>query len=147
MVRGSSWGERISGVPELENNFLEKCGAKASSKDVHWPMTLSIRAPTVAPDGAQLRGPGLRQRSAKAVAARKAKNNRSASTRPKAAPAAQAGRPLQRLSQRRRPLQRLGAQAVGTQAVGAQAVGAGAQAVRAGAGAGDGDVSGPRLSM
>ena len=35
-------------------------------------MTLSIRAPTVAPDGAQLRGSGLRQRSAKAAAARKA---------------------------------------------------------------------------
>ena len=72
MVRGSSWGERINGVPEFERNFLERCGAKATSKDVHWPMTLSIRAPTVGPDGAQLRGSGLRQRSAEAAAARKA---------------------------------------------------------------------------
>jgi len=56
----------------LERNFLEQCGAKATPKDVHWPMTMSIRAPTVAPDGAQLRGSGLRQRSAKAAAARKA---------------------------------------------------------------------------
>ena len=69
-------------------NFLERCGAKATSKDGHWPMPLSIRAPTVAPDGAQLRGSGLRQRSAKAAAARKAKNTEALRHDP---------RPLQRL--------------------------------------------------
>ena len=55
-------------------NFYRRCGARRpeQKQDIHWPMTLSIRAPVVAADGRQLRASGLRQRSAKAKARRAA---------------------------------------------------------------------------
>ena len=72
---GSSWGERVAEADtearaEFLANFYQRCGANERATDVHWPMTLSIRAPVVAADGRQLRASGLRQRSAKATATR-----------------------------------------------------------------------------
>ena len=76
-VSGSSWGERADKADEdarreFREAFYRRCGAKRPehTKDIHWPMTLSIRAPVVAADGTQLRASGLRQRSAKAEARR-----------------------------------------------------------------------------
>ena len=77
-MSGSSWGERCAEAPEeaqkdFKRSFLEKCGARPRSTDVHWPMTLSLRAPVVTAEGTQLRSSGFRQRSATAAAARRAK--------------------------------------------------------------------------
>ena len=77
-MKGSSWGERCAQFTEGERlefkrSFLEKCGAKTSSQDVHWPMTLSLRVPVVNAEGVQLRSSGHRQRSDAANAARRAK--------------------------------------------------------------------------
>ena len=76
-VSGSSWGERADKADEdarreFREAFHRRCGAKRPERtaDIHWPMTLSIRAPVVAADGTQLRASGLRQRSAKAKARR-----------------------------------------------------------------------------
>ena len=76
-VSGSSWGERAEKAEEgarreFALNFNRRCGATRPERtqDIHWPMTLSIRAPVVAADGRQLRASGLRQRSAKAKARR-----------------------------------------------------------------------------
>ena len=76
-VSGSSWGERAEKAEddarrEFALNFYRRCGARRPERtqDIHWPMTLSIRAPVVAADGRQLRASGLRQRSAKAKARR-----------------------------------------------------------------------------
>ena len=76
-VSGSSWGERAEKAEEgarrdFATNFYQRCGAKRPERtqDIHWPMTLSIRAPVVAADGTQLRASGLRQRSAKGKARR-----------------------------------------------------------------------------
>ena len=76
-VSGSSWGERAEKLEEDARrefvlNFNRRCGARRPERttDIHWPMTLSIRAPVVAADGSQLRASGLRQRSAKAKARR-----------------------------------------------------------------------------
>ena len=78
VVKGSSWGERCAKSPEeaqkdFHRSFLEKCGANPTSKDVHWPMTLSLRVPVVTKEGTQLRASGFRQRTDTAVAARRAK--------------------------------------------------------------------------
>ena len=77
-MKGSSWGERYAVGTESERlefrrQFLEKCGARKSSKDVHWPMTLDLRVPVFNADGVQLRTSGFRQRSAASTAARRAK--------------------------------------------------------------------------
>ena len=77
-MKGSSWGERCARVTEeakqeFRRSFLEKCGAKPRSTDVHWPMTLSLRVPVVNAEGVQLRSSGHRQRSETANAARRAK--------------------------------------------------------------------------
>ena len=76
-VSGSSWGERAEKAEEgarreFALDFYRWCGARRPERtqDIHWPMTLSIRAPVRAPDGRQLRASGLRQRSAKAKARR-----------------------------------------------------------------------------
>ena len=51
--------------PELTmENFLEQCGARTSSKDVHWPLTLSMRN--------KLTPSSERHRSAAGLARRKA---------------------------------------------------------------------------
>ena len=78
-VSGSSWGERAEKLEEgatreFALDFYRRCGARRPERtqDIHWPMTLSIRAPVVAADGRQLRASGLRQRSAKAKARRAA---------------------------------------------------------------------------
>ena len=47
-VRGSSWGERSAGASEAArkehwDGFLERVGARPTSKDVHWPMSLALR--------------------------------------------------------------------------------------------------------
>ena len=78
-MKGSSWGERCAQAPSEEaqknftRSFLERCGANPKSKDVHWPMTLSLRVPVATAEGTQLRASGFRQRSATATAARRAK--------------------------------------------------------------------------
>ena len=61
-VSGSSWGERAEKADEgarreFALNFYRRCGARRPERtqDIHWPMTLSIRAPVVAADGRQLR--------------------------------------------------------------------------------------------
>jgi hypothetical protein len=78
-VKGSSWGERVArqeddeARQEFRRSFLEKVGAKATSKDVHWPMTLDLRVPVFNADGVQLRSSGFRQRSGTSEAARRAK--------------------------------------------------------------------------
>ena len=76
-VRGSSWGERYAtlsdeaapAAEEFRASFLRQCGAKATSRDVHWPMTVSFRAPV----GPSLRASGFRQRSAGAIQRRNEK--------------------------------------------------------------------------
>ena len=78
-MKGSSWGERVAreeddeARQELRCSFLAKCGARATSQDVHWPMTLSLRVPVVNAEGVQLRASGFRQRSDASTAARRAK--------------------------------------------------------------------------
>ena len=77
-MKGSSWGENCARATEeakqeFKRSVLEKCGARASSQDVHWPMTLSLRVPVVNADGVQLRSSGHRQRSSTAAAVRRAK--------------------------------------------------------------------------
>ena len=76
-VSGSSWGERAEKADAAERRkfqveFYRRCGVKRPDRtmDIHWPMTLSIRAPVMAADGTPLRASGLRQRSAKAIAKR-----------------------------------------------------------------------------
>ena len=65
-IKGSSWGERADklGPDEREafcKDFLQKVGARKTSQDVHWPMSLALRVPT------SERASGLRQRSAAAI--------------------------------------------------------------------------------
>jgi len=55
--RGSCWGQRGSGDEEWRA-FLTRCGARITSKDVHWPLSLCLRWST------DLRASGLRRRSA-----------------------------------------------------------------------------------
>ena len=47
LVKGSSWGEQLEDNPEekakIRKQFLTQCGARLTSKDVHWPMQLSMR--------------------------------------------------------------------------------------------------------
>ena len=76
-VSGSSWGERAEKAEEgarreFELNFYRRCGVRRPERtqDLHWPMTLSIRAPVMAADGRQLRPSGFRQRKAEATARR-----------------------------------------------------------------------------
>ena len=76
-VSGSSWGERAEKADadarrEFELNFYRQCGVRRPDRttDIHWPMTLSIRAPVMSADGRQLRASGLRQRTAQAKARR-----------------------------------------------------------------------------
>ena len=76
-VSGSSWGERAEKADadtrqQFKLDFYRRCGVRRpeTTKDVHWPMTLSIRAPVMAADGRQLRASGLRQRTPKAKARR-----------------------------------------------------------------------------
>ena len=64
-IKGSSWGERADKLGPDERkafhkDFLEKVGAKQSSQDVHWPMSLALRVAT------SERASGLRQRTAEA---------------------------------------------------------------------------------
>ena len=71
-IKGSSWGEQIEKLnPEdreaFRKNFLETIGAKTTSKDVHWPMSLALRMP------ASVRAHGLRQRSYSAMTRRNEK--------------------------------------------------------------------------
>ena len=82
-VSGSSWGERAAKLEEdarreFAVNFYKRCGAKRPevTRDIHWPMTLSIRAPVVAADGRQLRASGLRQRTPKALSRRAEKKRK-----------------------------------------------------------------------
>ena len=82
-VSGSSWGERAEKAEEgvrreFVLNFYRRCGARRPerTKDIHWPMALSIRAPVVAADGRQLRASGLRQRSAQGWARRAEKKRK-----------------------------------------------------------------------
>ena len=74
-IKGSSWGERAKTLdPDQQTafgeEFLEKVGAKKTSHDVHWPMSLAIRMPTSA------RASGLRQRSAAAIERRNEKKRK-----------------------------------------------------------------------
>ena len=90
-VKGSSWGE---GAQKLQGqqreafhaHFLQQVGAKLSSHDVHWPMSLAMRMPLTQ------RSSGLRQRSAEAIERR---NERSGSEdmRRKSTPRPAAPRP------------------------------------------------------
>ena len=71
-IKGSSWGERSQKLPPDEAKgfragFLEQVGAKLTSQDVHWPMTLALRMHT------SVRGSGLRQRTPAAIARRSEK--------------------------------------------------------------------------
>ena len=71
-VKGSSWGERTEDMsPDdreaFHDSFLNQVGAKKTSKDVHWPMSLAFRM------SVKVRSSGLRQRSAKAMAKRNEK--------------------------------------------------------------------------
>ena len=71
-VRGSSWGERAAkwGTARrtaFHDSFLEQVGAKPTSKDVHWPMSLALRMPLSG------RASGLRQRSLAATERRNEK--------------------------------------------------------------------------
>ena len=64
-IKGSSWGERADKLGPDERkafhkDFLEKVGAKQSSQDVHWPMSLALRVAT------SDRASGLRQRTPEA---------------------------------------------------------------------------------
>ena len=61
-IKGSSWGEQGQSQDTeqrhvFHQSFLEQVGAKPTSRDVHWPMTLALRMP------ASVRASGLRQRS------------------------------------------------------------------------------------
>ena len=65
-VSGCSWGERAEKADydarrEFESNFYRQCDVRQpdDTTDIHWPMTLSLRAPVMAADS---------QRSAKAKA-------------------------------------------------------------------------------
>ena len=65
-IKGSSWGERSQRLdPDqreaFHKDFLQKVGAKKTSHDVHWPMSLALRVATSA------RASGLRQRTAEAT--------------------------------------------------------------------------------
>ena len=51
----------------FHKDFLEKVGAKQSSQDVHWPMSLALRVAT------SDRASGLRQRTSEAKERRNAK--------------------------------------------------------------------------
>ena len=73
LVKGASWGEQEASNPNIRQEFLQQVGAKPTSKDVHWPMTLSIRVRPVAQDGTVQRSSGLRQRSKAKIAERNAK--------------------------------------------------------------------------
>jgi len=55
--RGSCWGQRGSTPAEVQA-FLAGCGARTTSQDVRWPVTLALRWST------DVRGSGLRQRTA-----------------------------------------------------------------------------------
>ena len=71
-IKGSSWGERAEKLDTEQRtafhaSFLEQVGAKRTSKDVHWPMSLALRMPVSA------RASGLRQRSAAATERRNEK--------------------------------------------------------------------------
>ena len=71
-IKGSSWGEVAQRLetPQREAfhaSFLEQVGAKPTSKDVHWPMSLALR---MAVSG---RASGLRQRTPGAVQRRNEK--------------------------------------------------------------------------
>ena len=73
-VRGSSWGERSAGADEAARKehwagFLEQVGARPTSKDVHWPMSLALRVSATSGQ----RSSGLRRRSAEATARRNSK--------------------------------------------------------------------------
>ena len=63
-VRGSSWADVIGDSKEKWLEFSKKVQCKATSHDVHWPMTCSIRS--------QAQSSGFRKRSAKANAKRMA---------------------------------------------------------------------------
>ena len=75
-MKGSSWGERpekLQGSEQKEAfhaSFLEQVGARHTSQDVHWPMSLALR---MALSG---RASGLRQRSAAAAQRRNEKKQR-----------------------------------------------------------------------
>ena len=65
-TKGSSWGERAQTLEPQQReafwaSFLEKVGAKPTSKDVHWPMSLAMRM------AKSDRASGLRQRSKAAI--------------------------------------------------------------------------------
>ena len=98
-IRGSSWGERSENLNPAQRKafhraFLEQVGARQSSQDVHWPMSLAIRMST------KVRPSGLRQRKPEAIARRNEKKRQrrllrrssgsGASSSGSAAPAAQA---------------------------------------------------------
>ena len=74
-IKGSSWGQQVDKMKTEEEkkqfhaDFLEQVGARKTSKDVHWPMSLALRMPV----SATTRSSGLRQRSAAASARRNAK--------------------------------------------------------------------------
>ena len=74
-IKGSSWGERAETLdPDQQKafhaQFLEQVGAKKTSQDVHWPMSLALRMPVSA------RSSGLRQRSAAAQERRNEKKRK-----------------------------------------------------------------------
>ncbi len=65
-MRGSSWAHRMDQMTpdeklQFKEDFLEDVGANRGSKDVHWPMTLSIRASLAG------RSSGVRYRSKAAM--------------------------------------------------------------------------------
>ena len=71
-IKGSSWGEQTEKLdPEqreaFHKDFLKKVGAKTTSQDVHWPMSLALRVAT------SERASGLRQRTPEAKARRNEK--------------------------------------------------------------------------
>ena len=71
-TKGSSWGERAATLDKEEQKafraqFLEQVGARPTSQDVHWPMSLALRMP------ASARASGLRQRTAEAIERRNEK--------------------------------------------------------------------------
>jgi len=55
--QGSCWGQRGSTDAEWRA-FLARCGARITSQDVHWPVSLALRWST------DVRGSGLRRRTA-----------------------------------------------------------------------------------
>ena len=74
LTQGSCWGERLESKTKEEQDkfqqdFLQRCGARLRSTDVHWPVQLHLRMMP----GPETRASGFRTRSAQATDARNRK--------------------------------------------------------------------------